>query len=67
MADIADDAQDLIELTVAAAVSRTKSKKFNKQPKGVCYFCLYPVETHQLFCDKDCEHDHTRDQINKRV
>ena len=32
MADIADDAQDLIELTVAAAVSRTKSKKFNNSP-----------------------------------
>ena len=60
MADIIDQAQDLIE---KEAASRLAARRFTfLAPTGECYNCGEVVAHDRLFCDADCRDDYDRRQ-----
>lgn len=62
MPDIADRANDLMELDQKIALSHRK--KGGLKPIGCCYNCSEPLHK-GLFCDADCRDDYERREGSK--
>lgn len=54
MADEADQANDLAEISLALAL-RARNDGPRLSPTGVCHYCEEPVEGDRKFCDQFCE------------
>jgi len=60
MADIADDADELNALHLAASLAAQKQKAVFLRPKGFCHYCEEAIPkdaSNQNFCDEHCRDD----------
>ncbi len=57
MADVLDQADAVTDLFMQESLSRLKGSGLT--PKKVCYNCERKVGPDQLYCDDQCEQDHS--------
>ena len=53
MADIADQANDLVEMSDTLALKEVRSRKPDAEETGFCLLCGESVETGHRWCDVD--------------
>lgn len=58
MADAADQAGDLTDIYLSAAISRANQTPKTLPAKGECYNCEEPLPDKERFCDHDCRDDY---------
>lgn len=65
-ADPIDAAQNIQDGVVAMTIQAIRNKPRELLPKGSCHWCKEPLESLQLFCDTDCNHDYDKNKQNQR-
>lgn len=61
MADIADIADEINEIHLAASLAQVRKSSIILRPKGHCHYCeeeLDPTSKNKLFCDVHCRDDY---------